>query len=78
MLLAIREYVKRVEMASLTQIARAFCMDETALFPMIRLLLQKKRLTAIEKDDGCGHCFKGCVKTERSTWFFVEDTRSRG
>lgn len=68
MLLQIREYLRREQVASNQQLAREFRLDLLALQPMLDLWLRKGIIELCQQNAGCqSRCFK--CKTQQPVFY---------
>lgn len=60
MLLQIRDYIRREQIASIQQLTREFYVDEQALQPMLDVWIKKGVIEQCHKTMGCKSICSGC------------------
>lgn len=68
MLLALRDFISREGVVSTQQLARAFCIDEEALQPMLDIWVTKGVIEPVHEKTSCqSSCFR--CKTNRYVYY---------
>ena len=60
MLLHIRDFIQREQVASTQQLAREFCIDEQALQPMLEIWVSKGVIERCQEKAGCQSACSRC------------------